>query len=73
MGRRFGPLTGREWLELDHWAFQELPRREYAAFRRLASHHRVPIDGWLERHPGGPACAGDAAPRPRRAGGRAQL
>ncbi|MGE0746187.1 MAG: hypothetical protein AB7K86_13105 [Rhodospirillales bacterium] len=70
MGRQFGPLTGREWLELDHWAFQELPRREYAAFRRLASHHRVPIEGWLERHPGRPAGTEAAAPRRRRAVGR---
>jgi hypothetical protein len=48
MARNYGPLSGREWLELDHWAFQELPRREYAALCRVAAHHGVPISRWLE-------------------------
>jgi len=47
----FGPLTGREWLELDLWAFQQLSRRDYAAFCRLWTHHGVPVEAWIAHHP----------------------
>lgn len=79
MARHYGPLTGREWLELDHWAFQEMPRRDYAAFCRLAAHHGVPLHAWLDRHPGqlrGKAGAAAACPAGRiaaQSAGRSRL
>ena len=42
----FGPLTAKEWLELDHWSFQELPRDAYALFAKLVDAHAVPIERW---------------------------
>lgn len=44
--QKFGPLTGEEWLELDTWAFQELPRHAYDMFRKVVESHNVPIDHW---------------------------
>ena len=49
LDRLYGPLSGREWLDLEMWAFQELPRRSYAAFARLRDHHGVPIEAWIAR------------------------
>ena len=47
----YGPLTTVEWLDLDHWAFQELPRETYSLFERLLAYHQVPIREWLrDRH-----------------------
>ena len=45
-GKPLGPLTAGEWLELDHWSFQELPRHAYALFRKLLDAHEVPVDDW---------------------------
>ena len=44
--QQYGPLTGEQWLELDHWAFQELPRHAYDLFRKVVESHDVPIDRW---------------------------
>ena len=44
--QQYGPLTGEQWLELDHWAFQELPRHAYELFRTVVKSHNVPIDRW---------------------------
>ncbi len=53
--QQYGPLTGEQWLELDHWAFQELPRHAYDLFRKLVESHGVPVDDW---HDGGGATDG---------------
>ena len=50
---QFGPLRGTDWLELDHWAFQELPRGSYALFERIVRYHGVPVSSWLRRQDGG--------------------
>lgn len=44
--QQYGPLTGEQWLELDHWAFQELPRHAYDLFKKVVDSHDVPIDRW---------------------------
>lgn len=44
--QQYGPLTGEEWLELDQWAFQELPRHAYDLFKKIADSHKVPVDRW---------------------------
>lgn len=44
--KSIGPLTAKEWLELDHWSFQELPRHAYALFTKLLDAHKVPIERW---------------------------
>lgn len=44
--QQYGPLTGEQWLELDHWAFQELPRHAYDLFKKVVESHNVPIDRW---------------------------
>lgn len=49
INRKFGPLRGTEWLELDHWAFQELPREEYSLFLQILKYHKVPLDTWHVR------------------------
>jgi hypothetical protein len=46
--KMFGPLNGMEWLELDLWAFQELPPAAYNSLRKLYEFHNVPIIDWLD-------------------------
>ncbi len=51
MKKKYGPLRGSEWLELDQWAFQELPRKAYALFQQIADYHKVPVKDWLAHVP----------------------
>lgn len=46
---KYGPLRGTEWLELDHCAFQEFPRKAYALFHEITKYHKVPLSDWLAR------------------------
>lgn len=48
---RYGPLKGHEWLELDNWAFQELPKAAYKLLQKIYRHHKVPIAKWHRQSP----------------------